>query len=316
MSEDEFMIEAPDKQRIYIYRWLPGMMAQLKCIVQISHGMAEHAERYREFAKYLNTKGIGVYTNDHRGHGKTAETIENVGYFADESGWDLVVNDMFQLTELIRNTHAGLPVFLFGHSMGAYLAQDYITRSESDIDGVIMSGTVGDQGILGDIGIIIAKLSCKLRGRKVPDKLLDKLSFGSYNKKFKPARTKFDWLSRDKEVADKYIADEFCGGIFSSGFFLDLFRGIKKINRRENMKKVSGGLPFFFMSGERDPVGANNRRVKKLIKAFEKSGVKDISFKFYKDARHEMLKEINKEEVFSDISGWIMSKLKDQEVAG
>jgi len=312
MAEDGYIIEAEDKERIFIYRWLPGMMKPLKCIVQIAHGMAEHAGRYREFANYLNSKGIGVYANDHRGHGKTAGAIDNVGYFADKNGWDLVVNDMFQLTDRIRSTHTGMPVFLLGHSMGSFLVQDYISRPQSDVNGVILSGTAGDPGLMGNIGILIAMLSCRFKGRKEPDKLLDRLSFGSFNNKFKPARTSFDWLSRDASEVDKYVADEFCGGVFSSGFFLDLFKGIKKINSRENMKNIPDDLPVLFISGENDPVGANTRGVKRVISAFKEAGVRDPEFIFYTDARHEMLNELNREEVFSDLSEWIFSKMNDQ----
>lgn len=310
MSEDGFMIEAEDKKKIYIYRWLPGMMKPLKCIIQISHGMAEHADRYREFANYLNSLGIGVYANDHRGHGKTAETIDNVGYFSDKNGWDLVVNDMFQLTERIRHTHEGIPVFLLGHSMGSFLARDYISRGESGVNGVILSGTAGDPGLLGNAGILIAKLSCRFKGRRTPDKLLDKLSFGSFNKQFKPERTKFDWLSRDEKMVDKYIEDEFCGGVFSCGFFLDLFQGIKKINSWKIIDAIPKDLPVLIISGENDPVGDNSKGVQKVIGKFKKAGLEDLEFKFYKNARHEMLNELNKDDVFKDISMWIENKLQ------
>jgi len=309
MSEDGFTIETADKEKIFIYRWLPGMLKPLKCIVQISHGMAEHAGRYSDFAKYLNSLGIGVYANDHRGHGKTAEKIENIGYFADKGGWDLVVNDMFQLTERIINTHEGIPVFLFGHSMGSFLARDYISREKSGVRGVILSGTAGDPGLMGSIGILIAKLSCRFKGRRTADKLLDKLSFGSFNKNFEPARTKFDWLSRDEQKVDKYVEDEFCGGVFSSGFFLDLFLGIKKINSQKNIEAISSDLPVLFLSGEKDPVGAESRGVKKIIKEFQKTGLRDIEEKYYKNGRHEMLNELNREEVYKDISDWIEKKL-------
>ncbi len=310
MSEDEFMIEAADKKKIFIYRWLPGMREPLKCIIQIAHGMAEHAARYRGFAKYLNSIGIGVYANDHRGHGKTAGNIEDVGYFADESGWDIVTDDMFQLTERIRRTHPEVPVFLLGHSMGSFLVRDYISRSESSVDGAILSGTAGDPGIMGNIGIMIAKVSCMLKGSRTPNKLLDKLSFGSFNKKFKPERTKFDWLSRDESVVDKYVGDEYCGGVFSSGFFLDLFQGIKKVNKKENVDRIRKDFPILFFSGEDDPVGNFSKGVMKVVKLFKKMGIEDLDYKFYKKGRHEMLNEINKDEVYADISAWISSKLE------
>lgn len=311
MAENTFKIKGDDGKEIFVYRWLPLDKNKLKCVVQISHGMAEHAERYREFAEYLNGKGIGVYANDHRGHGKTAGKLENVGYFADKSGWDLVVKDMFALSEKIRGENPGVPVFLFGHSMGSFLSRDYIARPESLVEGAILSGTAGDPGMLGNIGILIAKLSCRIKGRTKPDKLLDKLSFGSFNKGIKNPRTKFDWLSRDENSVDKYIDDKYCGGIFSSGFFLDLFQGIKKINKKDNIRNISSELPVYFVSGEKDPVGDNAQSVLKVIESFKKAGIENIEYKFYKDGRHEMLNELNKGEAFSDISRWITSKLKN-----
>lgn len=310
MSEHTFVIKGEDGKEIFVYSWIPDNNKSMKGIIQIAHGMAEHAERYREFAEFMNSEGFAVYANDHRGHGKTAGTLENVGYFADSSGWDLVVSDMFEITEYIRKQHKETPVFLFGHSMGSFLSRDYISREKCRVDGVILSGTAGDPGILGNIGIFIARSSCKSKGGKIPNKLLDNLSFGSFNKGFKPERTKFDWLSRDEQAVDKYIKDEFCGGVFSSGFFLDLFSGIKKINTKENIGKISLELPMLFISGEKDPVGKNSKGVQKVIRSFEKAGIKDITCKFYRNGRHEMLNEINKNEVYSDITNWIKTKIK------
>jgi len=312
MSEDGFSAESIDGNRIYIYRWLPSQMKPLKCIVQIAHGMAEHAGRYRDFAKFLNSRGIGVYANDHRGHGKTAGKLENVGYFADEDGWEKVVQDMFQLTNRVNQTHPGVPVFLLGHSMGSFLVRDYIVRPPSNVRGAVLSGTAGDPGVMGTIGILIAKWSCRFRGRKKPDKLLDQLSFGSFNKQFKPVRTKFDWLSRDETVVDRYVSDEYCGGIFTSGFFLDLFRGIKKINRPDHISRTPPKLPVLCISGEKDPVGHNTKGVKRVIRSFRKGGSQDVEFLFFPGGRHEMLNETNREEVYGAVSGWFLEKLNQQ----
>lgn len=310
MTEDNFTMEAEDGKRIFVYRWLPTEQKSLKCIVQIVHGMAEHAGRYKRFAEYLNKIGIGVYANDHRGHGKTAGTLEKVGVFADHSGWDLVVSDMVRLSGMIKNNHSGVPLFLLGQSMGSFLVRDYIAGKGEKVDGVILTGTAGDPGLKGSMGILAAKLFSKLRGRNKPDKIIDKSVFGSYNKHFKPARTKFDWLSRDESEVDKYIEDDYCGGIFSSGFFVDLFTGLKKVNKMENIRSIPSMLPVLLISGEKDPLGEELKGVKRVIRSFKKAGIKDVEYKFYNDGRHEMLNEINRDEVFADISEWINSKLK------
>ncbi|MCK5220122.1 MAG: alpha/beta hydrolase [Candidatus Aminicenantes bacterium] len=310
MAEDKFTIEAEDGKRIFVYRWLPDEKKKLKCIVQISHGMAEHAGRYKRYAEYMNSIGIGVYANDHRGHGKTAGSLEKVGYFPDKDGWDFVVSDMFLLTEKIRDTHPGIAVFLQGQSMGSFLARDYIARDGSKVDGVILTGTAGDPGIKGSMGILAAKLFSKLLGRRHRDRILDKSVFGSYNKQFKPARTKFDWLTSDESEVDKYISDEYCGGIFTSGFFLYLFTGLKKVNKKENFRSIPNELPIMLISGKKDPLGEDLKGVERVISSFKEAGIKDVEYKFYKSGRHEMLHEINRDEVFTDISEWINSKLK------
>ncbi len=312
MSEDKFTLDAEDGKKIFVYRWLPSDRKALKCIVQIAHGMAEHAGRYKRFAEYLNKEGIGVYANDHRGHGKTAGAIENVGIFADWSGWDLVVKDMKRLSGMIKNNHSGIPLFLLGQSMGSFLVRDYIAGKGDKVDGVILTGTAGDPGLKGSSGIIAAKLFSRIRGRNKPDKIIDKSVFGSYNKDFKPARTKFDWLSRDENEVDKYVDDDYCGGIFSSGFFVDLFTGLKKVNKIENIRSIPVMLPILLISGEKDPLGEDLKGVKRVIRSFKKAGIKNVEYKFYNGGRHEMLNELNKKEVFSDISGWIKSKLSDQ----
>ncbi len=308
MSEYTFVLNGEDGKKIFVYSWLPVKSKPLKGIIQVVHGMAEHAERYREFAEYLNSEGFGVYANDHRGHGKTAETLEDIGYFADNSGWALVISDMFKVTEHIRKEHPSTPIFLLGQSMGSFLSREYITLYGDRLTGVILSGTIGNPGVLGNFAILIAKLSCKFKGKRTANKLLNNLSFGSYNNSFKPVRTKFDWLSRDEKVVDKYIEDEFCGGVVSSGFYVDMLQGIKEINKKENVEKIPKNLPVFFLSGEKDPLGENTKGVSYAIKLFERSGIKDITFKFYRDGRHEMLNEINKTEVYSDIVDWINIK--------
>jgi alpha-beta hydrolase superfamily lysophospholipase len=266
--------------------------------------MAEHSDRYMRFAEFLTANNIAVYANDHRGHGKTAGKVENLGYFADTKGWKLVVEDMKSLTNIIHENHPKLPVFLFGHSMGSLLFREYLFSSSQEVDGVILSGTAGDPGLLGNVGIAVSKTECLLRGKKAKSTLLDKLSFGNFNTAFKPNRTAFDWLSRDTKEVDKYIEDSYCGSIFTAGFFNDMLRGINNINKFSNIQKISKILPVYFFSGAKDPVGENTKGVMKVVNVFKKAGLTDVSFKFYEEGRHEMLNEINREEVFSDILEW------------
>ncbi len=305
MTTDSFKFQTSDGIAIYTNKWLPENTSQLKAIVQISHGMAEHSDRYKRFAEALCANNIGVYANDHRGHGKTAGSVEKLGYFADRNGWDLVVDDMNQLTQIIKKSHPGIPIFLFGHSMGSLLSREYLFSYSREINGVILSATAGDPGLLGNVGIFISKLESLLRGKKAKSPFLDKLSFGKFNTAFKPNRTAFDWLSRDNAEVDKYVDDPYCGTVFTAGFFHDMLKGIKSINTDSNIQKVSRDLPIYLIAGDKDPVGENTRGVLQVFNAYQKAGIKDLTKKFYTDARHEILNETNRQEVFTDIISWI-----------
>ena len=309
MTTDTFTFKGSDGKEIFSHKWLPDNNAEIKAVVQIAHGMAEHSARYERFAQYLTENNFGVYANDHRGHGQTAGTIENLGYFADNKGWDLVVNDMNQLTTIIKNDHPNVPVFLLGHSMGSFLSRDYIFTYPDNINGVILSATACDPGLLGYAGIIISKVESLIRGKEAPSPLMDNLSFGSFNKAFKPNRTKFDWLSRDDAEVDKYVDDPFCGTVFKAGFFNDLVKGIKKINRASNIQDIPKKLPVYLFSGSDDPVGAFSKGVNKVYQAYKEAGISDLNIKFYKNGRHEMLNETNRTQVYKDIIDWIEKHL-------
>lgn len=184
---ETFILKSSDEEGIFVRSWCPQNVLQLKGVVQIAHGMAEHSLRYDWFAAQLNEEGYAVYANDHRGHGETACSDEDLGHFSDENGWDSVVNDMKVLNDFIRDKHKGCPVFLFGHSMGSFLSRDFIAEYGNVLNGAIFSGTAGDPGILGKIGLMVAKSQTVLNGKKKPSHLMDKMSFGAFKKSFSPA---------------------------------------------------------------------------------------------------------------------------------
>ena len=192
MRQENFNFTAGDGEKIFVYRWTPENKSNTKVALQIAHGMAEHAGRYQNFADFLTSRGFIVYANDHRGHGRTAGSIKNVGYIADEHGWDIVVNDTHELTNIIKEENPGLPVFILGQSFGSLILRDYISSFGNDINGAIMSGTNADPGLLGVIGKILAKREIKKKGKRAKSPLLDNLCFGKFNKSFKPNRTDFD----------------------------------------------------------------------------------------------------------------------------
>ncbi|MFH2064175.1 MAG: alpha/beta hydrolase [Pseudomonadota bacterium] len=299
-----------DGHEIFIHKWISEKSdPNPKGIVQISHGMAEHAARYEAFAGELVDNGYLVYANDHRGHGKTAVSLGHIGFFAENNGWLRVVEDMHEITSMIRKSHPGLPVFMLGHSMGSFLLRTYMFLYGNQINGAIISGTAGSPGILGDIGMMIANLEIKRKGLRGKSPLLHQLSFGGYNKAFKPARTDFDWLSRDQEEVDKYMEDPFCGAVFTAGFYRDLLWGLKTIHRKNNIDRIPKDLPIFIFSGDKDPVGKNGKGVSQVYNSLKKNGIEDIQLSLYKDGRHEMLNETNRHEVYQDVITWLNNHL-------
>lgn len=310
MEPVTFHFQTKDGTKIHCHQWIPSEdNRQIRGAVQIAHGMAEHSLRYQRFATALNEAGFAVFANDHRGHGKTAGSIEEIGYFADENGWNLVVDDMRQLTAVIREKSPAVPIFLFGHSLGSLLARSYITRYAADINGVILSATGGDPGLLGKMGMVIAKMERALRGGRHRSKLLMALSFGKFNRPFEPARTEYDWLSRDTQEVDTYVRDPYCGGIFTAGFFVDMLSGIIDINRSENIASIPKNLPVYLLSGDQDPVGNNKLGVIEVAESLKKASLDDVSCRFYTGARHEILNETNRAEVFAEIVTWIENHL-------
>lgn len=301
----EYKIKTSDNNEVHVYEWLPENEENIKGIVQVAHGMAEHAGRYEDFALFLNKHGYAVFANDHKGHGKTAGTVENLGYFADRNGFGQVVKDMRSLTDKINERFPEKPVFLLGHSMGSFLSRYYAIEDSSKLRGVILSGTAGHPGLLGKIGKLLTNVLITFFGKKSPSPLMTKLSFGAYNNQFKPNRTDYDWLSRDEAEVDKYVADPFCGTIFSLGFYSDLLGGLLLINDKKEIGKTDINLPVLLLAGDKDPVSENTKGVQELKQNYKNSGLKDVEMILYADARHEILNETNKKEVYNDILAWL-----------
>lgn len=303
MKSENFTFRGNENVEIYVYKWSPE--GQVKGAVQIAHGMAETAKRYERFAEFLTRNGYIVYANDHRGHGNTAKTLEKVGILGDKDGFNLLVQDMRQLLGIIKQENEGMPVFLYGHSMGSFLSQEAIMEYGLEYKGVILSGSNGKQGLILKLGKLIANREANKYGRKYRSQRLNDLSFGSYNKVFKPSRTEFDWLSSDEAEVDKYINDPYCGGIFTTGFYQDFFTGLIKIENKSRLKGVPAHLPILLMSGDKDPVGKAGKGVEILHDTYKNLGVRDVTMKLYKDGRHEMLNEKNRDQVMNDILIWV-----------
>lgn len=287
---------------VFVRRWLPGGVP--RAAVQIAHGMAEHSGRYARLAEALTARGMAVYASDHRGHGQTALRPADLGHFADRHGWEKVVEDLWHLTLRIAAAHPGRPILLLGHSMGSFLAQDFIARHGDALAGVALSGTSGKPPPQARAGRAIAYAERLRLGRQGRSALLTKLSFGDFNKAFAPARTPFDWLSRDAAEVDRYIADPLCGFPCTTGLWLDLLAALERIARAEHVARVPKDLPVLVFSGALDPVGAATRGPQALLAAYRDAGLKNLSHKFYPDGRHESLNDTNRDEVTADFLAW------------
>lgn len=293
---------------IFARCWVPSDGA--KAVFQIAHGMAEHGERYEDFANYLCTKGFAVLINDHVGHGKSVKSDDDLGYFGENGGWDSFVEDQRTLTEMIKAEYPDLPVIFFGHSMGSFVAREYIRRYGKDerIKATIFCGSSG-KNPASAIAIHLAGAIVKAKGSKHRSKFINGVAFGPYNKKTEN-RTPFDWLSTDTAQVDKYIADKYCGFLFTAAGYKDLFTVLTKVSGKDWYKEVYNEIPILVVAGEDDPVGAYGKGIKQIYNDLKLSGKKDVTIKLYPGMRHEILNEVENKRVYEDIAAWSLSKIK------
>jgi alpha-beta hydrolase superfamily lysophospholipase len=298
------MLTTPDGTEVFVNRWLPD--GDPKAIVQIAHGLAEHSSRYARFAQRLTDHGYAVYGSDHRGHGKTSSAR---GSFAEHDGWKTVIDDLHAVTDRAREEQPGLPVFLLGHSMGSFISRGYAAQYGSELAGLVLSGTAGGAGAIGRVGIFLASTQARIRGHSHTSGLMNALTFGPYNKAFKPTRTDFDWLSRDPVEVDKYVADPDCGFVFTAGGFVDLLKGLAEINTDRLVSRIPKTLPIHLASGSMDPIAKKGKAVQEVADQLRRVGVEDVTVTIWPDARHEILNETNRDEVETEIADWIDAHL-------
>jgi alpha-beta hydrolase superfamily lysophospholipase len=301
-----FNITCADGHKMPLYAWLPN--AEPTAIIHIAHGLAEYAMRYQPIAQLLTQQGFAVYAHDQRGHGNAVLAIAKQGIVS--ANWfNNQVADIELAIQHIKKLHPQKKVFLIGHSMGSFVVQRYVQTFGNTINGAVLSATNGQQDPLMPFGIAIAWLQATIMGSKYRSKLINKLSFGKFNTAFAPNRTAYDWLSRNEKEVDKYIADSQCGFISSARYYYDFFRGIKAAFDAKNIAQIPHNLPIYAFAGDKDPVGLFGKGFIKLIENWQAAGVKKISYKLYRNGRHEMLNEVNRGEVVADLTTWIKKQL-------
>ncbi|MDR1644147.1 MAG: lysophospholipase [Clostridiales bacterium] len=285
--------------------WAPDRTEDAVAIFQLAHGMREYVERYQEFAEFMVSEGFIVAMNDHTGHGSSVHEMR--GYFGEKDGWSNMVEDMRSLTKIVASEHPGLPVFLMGHSMGSFLARIYVSRHGSELAGAIFSGTASTPGTLS-AGLALARLLAS-RIPKAPAKLVNTLSSIGYNDKFKPVVTGSEWLTRDEEKVRVFNGNPKAQFIFTNRGYVDLFEMIQQSNKKECADKTPKSLPILLISGSEDPVGTYGKGVLLVMRQLVDAGCKDVEMKLYGPGRHEMLNELNKDEVYSQIAFWLRTKM-------
>jgi len=283
LPSTEFRLTSSDGLRIACARW--DSRGPVRGVVQIAHGMGEHIGRYAELIEALTTAGLTIYGNDHRGHGHTAPSVEHLGDFG-AGGFDLLVEDMVRLSRVARDEQPRLPFILLGHSMGSFAAQQYALDHSAEIDGLVLSGSGALDGL------------ARLASSAPSDANI-------LNAAFEPTRTPFDWLSRDSAVVDAFIRDRLCFAQLKPAAFASFLAAAPRLSDPLNLRKIRGGLPVYVFSGSDDPVGQQLDGVRILLDRYRDAGLYNVAHEFYPGGRHEMLNEINRDEVRADLLDWI-----------
>lgn len=291
----------------FVRSWAPEQ-APVGC-VQIVHSLSEHGGRYAPFAAELNRAGYAVFAQDLPGHGRTARAPDELGHFADKGGWDLALQSVRAVQINIRERHPRVPLVLFGHSMGGLLAQDILVNHGRDLNGGILCATTGDMGHLRFIGTSLVRAQIALAGPRSRSRLADELSYKAYNRHFKPTRTAFDWLSRDPAEVDRYVNDPRCGFRASSQLWLDILDIGGRQRDPKRLARIPSALPILIIAGTRDPTTNGTKGPTALERAYVHAGLSKVSLKFYPDARHELLNDLCRDEVTTDIIEWLGSRV-------
>ena len=295
--------------KIHGCRWTPE--GKPKAVLQIVHGIAEFVERYDGFANYLTDLGFVVVAEDHMGHGQSINGGGIQGYF--HGGWFTAIEDTMQLMKDTMAQYPGLPYVLFGHSMGSFMVRTILCKyPDSGISAAIICGTGWQPPLALPALVKVIEAICKKTGEEKPNEKLQGMVFGSYNKKVEHPRTAYDWLTRDAQIVDAYIDHPLCGFTASAGLLRDMVKSFLYIQAPANLANMRRDLPVFFIAGGDDPVGNYGKGIRQSADAFRKAGMTDVSVRIYPLCRHEILNEINKEEVYEDVAQWIKSKINER----
>lgn len=306
MSEEFSYPSRDGMTRIHGVSWKPK--GEVKAVLQICHGMVEYIERYDEFASFLSDRGYYVTGHDHLGHGQSIKSEEEYGYFHETKGNEYVIGDIHKLREITMEKYPSVPYFMLGHSMGSFLLRQYLTMYGRGLAGAIIMGT-GYKGpfILG-AGRLVCRTIAGVKGWKHRSNFVNNLGMGGFNKQFEPSESTKDWVTSDTKMREAYERDPLCSFTFTVNGYYHMFTGMKVLTKKESMDRIPRKLPVYFVAGEQDPVGNCGKDVKKVYRKYIDAGMNDVSIRLYKDDRHEILNETDREDVYRDIFNWLESR--------
>lgn len=291
-----------DTSAYYIYE--PDEGIQRRCVIQLVHGMCEYVERYEHFIEYLCAQGYIVVGNDHLGHGNTAKCDNDLGYFAPEMGWTFLPKDMRRMTLIAAEKYPDLPLVIFAHSMGSFIARAYMVKYGTKYDGAVLCGTSSGEPV-SNAALMLAKTLSLQNGDHYRSEKLENMMSSFSNMRIAVKKTRYDWISRDPEVVAKYITDKLSSFTFTVRGYYDLVMLLDYVNTPDWAQKINKDVPLYLISGTDDPIGNYGKGVQRVYQRLEEAGVADVEMKLYEGARHELINETNREEVFSDINSWI-----------
>ena len=301
MKSTDFAFQTVDGATLHVSGWAVDAP---KAIVQVLHGMAEYGSRYARLAQALTDAGYTTYAHDHRGHGKSIAEGTPPGHMADSDSWNRIVEDAHGVNRDIAKRHPGVPLIVLGHSMGSFVLQQLLFEHPNDMVAAALSASNGKPPAIAGVAKLLARFERARAGKRKPSPILQRLTFGEYNKAFAPTRTEFDWLSRDPEEVDKYVADPLLGFAVSTQTWLDMVSALGRIANPSHVAKVPKGMPLYLLAGDEDQVGDSGKGMKNLHDAYKRAAIFDVRLKLYPGGRHEMFNETNRQEVTDDFIKW------------
>lgn len=306
IQEDFTFLSKDGKTDIHGVRFIPDNRKWDK-VIQLTHGMQEYILRYKDFARYLTKRGYLVVGHDHLGHGDSVTSKEEMGFFCESHPSDILIEDMHTLRTMVQGENPEMPYFMLGHSMGSYMLRKYITVYGENLSGVILVGTGSVPDGVMKLGMALCRTLAMVFGWHFRSKFVRKLSqLGSYRQFDSDGKIlEKNWLTKDLDIAEKYFKDEKCIFLFTVNGYYGLMEAVYHDNQPKNIANIPKDLPIFLVSGDMDPVGDMGVGVKKVYRQYKKAGLIDLTWKLYKDDRHEILNEVDRKVVYRNLFSWM-----------